>query len=416
MSSTQVPIKLNVFDFDGALFKSPRPNPQLWCADFINLLTQEHFLYKNWYQDKRSLDIGEDAILPDWWNSEGLSDVRQSMIEPDSLTILLSGRKYSEFHQVITRMVGKKGLIFDIMGFVPEKDVLDWQLYYNPEIVNKIGLDRYNMLKEYKTKIYVFTNINQFKEQFIGTILLHHPTIESVNVWKDSLSSSSMFKIFLDNKLIDTGRAKRTRFIELPLEKCFLEPFKEWEFVLSLLRDHNGYVNSLPEPASPSPFRISYVAPTRKIQYVGIFFAEDAINTLRLKYPPPKYKSAIEREWSFEGSYIFLSIIPTARLLHERGTIVTLKVIAQCVYENRYYFLKVEKLTVAGLRQDDLFIMLASDKKYGGGFPDPREVNPVWERIPNERQVLVKGIVATKCIMGHLLVKNININLHNTTI
>ncbi|CAG8842493.1 27464_t:CDS:1, partial [Racocetra persica] len=73
-------------------------------------------------------------------------------------------------------------------------------------------------------------------------------------------------------------------------------------------------------------------------------------------------------------------------LLQERGTIVTVKVIARCVYEYRYYFLKVEKLTFAGINQDDLFIMLASDKKFGGGFPDPRDVNPDWERIPSEKQ------------------------------
>ncbi|CAG8821596.1 18410_t:CDS:1, partial [Racocetra fulgida] len=119
-----------------------------------------------------------------------------------------------------------------------------------------------------------------------------------------SLSSSSMFKIFLDNKLIDTGRAKRTHFIEMPMERSFLEPFKEWEFVIALLKDHNAYVNRLSESATVSP--ISRVALARKIQYVGIFFGEDAIRTLRHNYPPPKNKST-GREWNFEGSYIFLA-------------------------------------------------------------------------------------------------------------
>ncbi|KAF0462930.1 conserved fungal protein [Gigaspora margarita] len=405
MSLTHAPIKLNVFDFDGTLFKSPQPNPQLWNMDFITLLTKEKGLLKNWYQDKRSLDLGEEAELhgwKNWWNSDGLRHARESMKEHDSLNLLLSGRKYSEFHQVITHMIEKNGLIFDIIGFVPEKDILDWQFYYKPIIISKIGRDRYNMLKGYKTKMYIFTNINQFKEQFIGTLLLQHPSIVSVNVWEDSLSCSVTTKKFLEDKLMGTKRAEHIRFIDLNLELSFFEPFKEWEFVLGLLRDHNAYINSSPESAST--LGVSRVSLARKIQYVGVFFGEDAINTLRFNCPPPKRnKNAIEYDWSFEGSYIFLAVNPTTRLLEDRGSIVTVKVIARCIYENRYYFLKVEKLMIAGLSHDELFIMLASDIRSGGGFPDPRSINPDWERIPIERQVTVRGILATKCIMGHVV-------------
>ncbi|RIB22349.1 hypothetical protein C2G38_2075766 [Gigaspora rosea] len=404
MSSTHAPIKLNVFDFDGTLFKSPQPNPQLWNKEFIALLTASEGLLKSWYQDKRSLDIGEEAEFHGWkywWNSDGLKYMRESMKEHDSLNLLLSGRKHSEFHQVITHMIEKKGLIFDIIGFLPETDTLDWQFYYKPTIINKIGQDRYNMLKGYKTKMYIFENINQFKEQFIGTLLLQHPSIVSVNVWEDSLSCSLKTKAFLENKLMSTRRAAHIRFIELNFEQSFLEPFKEWEFVLGLLRDHNAYISN-----SPSTLQVTRVALARKIQYVGVFFGEDAINTLRFNFPPPKRnKNAIEYDWSFDGSYIFLAINPTTRLLEERGSIVMVKVIACSIYENRYYFLKVEKLTIAGLSHDELFIMLASDKKSGGGFPDPQCINPVWERIPIERQISVRGILATKCIMGHINLK-----------
>ncbi|CAG8744381.1 25744_t:CDS:1 [Dentiscutata erythropus] len=409
MSSTRGPIRLNVFDFDGTLFKSPQPNPQLWNKEFIKLLTHENGLLKNWYQDKRSLDLGEEAALygwKNWWNSEGVGHARESMKEQGSLNILLSGRKHSEFHQVITHMIEKKGLIFDVIGFVPDRDILDWQFYYKPAIVSKIGSQRYNMLKEYKTKMYIAQNINQFKEQFIGTLLLQHPSIKSVNVWEDSLSSSPMFTAFLENKLKGTGRVAQTHFIELRFDVCFLEPFKEWEFVLALLRDHNAYINNAPGPAPI--LRVSRVALARKIQYVGVFFGEDAINTLRRNYPPPsrnKNKNT-EHDWSFDGSYIFIIVKPTPILLQDRGAIVIVKVIARSIYEDRYYFLKVEKVTIAGQCYDDLFIMLASDKNLGGGFPDPRYVNLDWERVPTERQISVRGILATKCIMGHTLVNS----------
>src|SRR3712207_2723881 len=70
--------RLDIFDFDNTLFKSPVPNPQLWDSHFLGLLMGYGRVGKGWYHDLRTLELGEQVESSGWagwWNEEVVSTI-----------------------------------------------------------------------------------------------------------------------------------------------------------------------------------------------------------------------------------------------------------------------------------------------------------------------------------------------------
>ena len=84
---------LNIFDFDGTLFKSPLPNPRLWSSDLIaKLKAQPCEKGLGWFQDPITLSPPYVPATPgpEWWNLPLLDIVRESMAHPDTVPGILS--------------------------------------------------------------------------------------------------------------------------------------------------------------------------------------------------------------------------------------------------------------------------------------------------------------------------------------
>lgn len=104
-------MKLNLFDFDGTLFKSPEYKPEWWDV------AGEY----SWFSEPISLTEPCVPLRPsnDWWIEASVRDAKKALQDPDAITIICTGRVESHRPRLIS-LLQKKGLRgFDGMFFNP---------------------------------------------------------------------------------------------------------------------------------------------------------------------------------------------------------------------------------------------------------------------------------------------------------
>jgi len=108
-------VRLNIFDFDGTIFYSPSPNPELWDNKTLGKLTGEiRSGGYGWYQNPITLD--DEFIDDDAFVDEIVYEVRKSMDDSNSVTVMLTGRT-SEYEPQVKKLLQQEGLKFDEYGF-----------------------------------------------------------------------------------------------------------------------------------------------------------------------------------------------------------------------------------------------------------------------------------------------------------
>lgn len=404
IQSEQTPLVINIFDFDGTLFSSPEPNSAIWEGRLVGLLKNENIIFKGWYQDRRSLSFGPQEMqngLENRWNNKLVNIVKRSMRDENTLTVLLTGRNYDEFHELITNMVERKGMRFDVMGFKPTNNIIDWQKYYKTNIIGKIGRDMYEELimnqtitgtQKLKTK--------EFKMNFIKDLISHHPPPISINIWEDRPNHFKAFETYLE-KLKSFGKIKEGTVYKVFLPRIYLEPFREYEIVMEMIKDHNYRSTQI---------HLGKIGIVRKIQYAGIFFDQQVIDKLKRIYPPPN----VNGEWVFDGPYVLIKKNVSNEWLKShcegRGAIVTMKITGFGIYQNRIYCLRVSEYenslekTPIGMRCGKLFsdcpepFINFAHVKGTEGFHNTERINFDW--IKYDKQIVVQGIIAAKYILG----------------
>lgn len=169
------PKQLDIFDFDSTLFLSPLPSATLWHPNLIQALTSEDYEWPGWWRDIRSLQLGDEVEKDGWqgyWNEDVVAQAKESMADPDRLTVVLTGRRYHPFHAVIPRMLAAHGLEFDMVCLRPDPELAD-----GPS---------------------VFKSTMDFKTSYILFMLANVPSIESIVMWDDRAHHVKRFQQFLD--------------------------------------------------------------------------------------------------------------------------------------------------------------------------------------------------------------------------
>jgi len=131
-------LKLNVFDFDDTLFKSPEP-PSDWKKSI-----------GTWYYEPQSLSRDLISDGSDLWNEHVVSKAMECLNDNNAITILLTGRNNRNFNQVVNELLLVKGLNFD---------------YVN---LNKGG------------------DTGKFKIREISSILQNNDNIKTIEFWDDN--------------------------------------------------------------------------------------------------------------------------------------------------------------------------------------------------------------------------------------
>uniref|UniRef100_A0A6B2L658 Swiss Army Knife RNA repair protein HAD domain-containing protein n=1 Tax=Arcella intermedia TaxID=1963864 RepID=A0A6B2L658_9EUKA len=132
---------MNVFDFDGTLFKSPVPNPQNWDSKLIGKLKSTiDSQGLGWYQDILTLSEPYVPSNPgeEWFVTHIKEQVRKSMREQKCATALLTGRTVN-YAGIIHKIIQSAGLEFDDYGFKPLTEVttMNFKKQYLRDLVSK---------------------------------------------------------------------------------------------------------------------------------------------------------------------------------------------------------------------------------------------------------------------------------------
>jgi hypothetical protein len=111
------PTRLEVFDFDNTLFRSPE-KPAGWPEG------------KGWWGRPESLEAPCVPEQPDesWWNAEVAAEARRAIDDPDTLAVLMTGRLVKRFTGRVTDLLRQAGLDFDEVHLTPGGGTLPFKL------------------------------------------------------------------------------------------------------------------------------------------------------------------------------------------------------------------------------------------------------------------------------------------------
>ncbi|AVK76646.1 hypothetical protein pneo_cds_1039 [Pandoravirus neocaledonia] len=175
--------QLNIFDFDGTLFRSPEPNADKWTrASIATIKNGPKAKGLGWFQDVTTLCPPYVPEIPggEWWNAPLLCRVRESMADPRSVTVLLTGRSES-YRQRINAIVGSAALVFDAVGLKPPS---------GPSTID-------------------------YKTQFIADLIAKHAP-RKVNMWDDRVEQIKGFVAFLTAEKESSGIDFEVHRVEIP--------------------------------------------------------------------------------------------------------------------------------------------------------------------------------------------------------
>jgi len=223
---------VNIFDFDGTLFRSPVPNPKLWDNSLIGKIhstTDQSGL--GWFQDIITLSHPYVPLYPEekWYVAEVKEKVLESMKDPTAITVLLTGRTV-QYQSMIKRIVDHAGLQFDEYGLKP-----------GPEV----------------------TTLN-FKIDFIAKLVSKYQPYRLV-LWEDRPTHAEKFTIRLKQKFpyVDC------RVIAVPSAETYLPQHLELELIQTLSLNSGN--------------KMDY---KEIISFAGVFLDDESCQLLKTRFPP----------------------------------------------------------------------------------------------------------------------------------
>ncbi|CAG8485746.1 2070_t:CDS:1 [Ambispora gerdemannii] len=188
---------------------------------------------KGWFQEPRSLDTSlfpEKNAWHSWWNETTISFVQQSISDPNALTVLLTGRQYSPFHEKIKSMLLSRKLFFDVISLKPDDSKIQWELMYRqPQLSEKFKGKVTDIPANYTTIIY--------KKALIQGLVKHHPSVREISIWEDRQRHVRYFKRFLDD-FIEQGIIEQGTIHVVRCKEKYLDEQSEIELVNSMIEEN----------------------------------------------------------------------------------------------------------------------------------------------------------------------------------
>jgi hypothetical protein len=188
---------IKIFDFDGTIFNSPIPNKELWDSNmFGKLMSEVECGGYGWFQNTITLD--DKYIQTSHFNESVVAEIRAATEDPDTVTVLLTGRT-TAYEAQVKRILDSMNLTFDHYGFKP------------------IAKNQ---------KIYTMN----FKQEFIRELVSMYGDVVSIEMWDDRRKHVDRFNDFLDILELNGGVhfiKESERYMDPSLEREVVERLKE---------------------------------------------------------------------------------------------------------------------------------------------------------------------------------------------
>jgi len=138
---------LHVFDFDGTLFRSPeKPD---WWGD------------KGWWGNPESLSppCVPEKPGPDWWVSSTVAEAKKSIADPETFTVLITGRLVKKFHARMFHLLGGVGLRFDEVHLTPGGGTLPFKLKVIESLIHKLQVEKIEVWEDRSEHVGAFKSL-----------------------------------------------------------------------------------------------------------------------------------------------------------------------------------------------------------------------------------------------------------------
>ena len=227
--------RLHIYDFDNTLYKSPSPNRILYSNRAIrNLLTNDVMTTGGWYDQPCFLEESFKMCVADtqqlFWNEQMLSLTSLSYRDPETISIVLTGRKQEPFSSLMEKMLTVTRKLA-----VASED--------NDSLYNKWSKDsnflKFNAVCLKKRISRQASNLPtfQYKSSLIADFIRNYPNLEEITVYDDRLQHIKQFKSFFHQM------RPRPRFqwfvIPVPQLSINLDPVAEYSLVHRVIQECN---------------------------------------------------------------------------------------------------------------------------------------------------------------------------------
>ncbi|XJO75368.1 hypothetical protein BDV3_006060 [Batrachochytrium dendrobatidis] len=107
--------RLEIYDFDSTLFRSPLPSSDLWTPALKGKVMADCA----WFSEPRTLETPYIPLVPEntWWHDETIAHALNALSNKNTLTVLLTGRRHDRFSARIQKLCLSKQpepLAFDL--------------------------------------------------------------------------------------------------------------------------------------------------------------------------------------------------------------------------------------------------------------------------------------------------------------
>ncbi|TVY71432.1 Uncharacterized protein LSUE1_G005725 [Lachnellula suecica] len=372
---------LHVYDFDNTLFSSPLPNPKLWNGPTIGFLqSPDSFTNGGWWHDSRILAATGDGVEKEeprawdgWWNERIVELVQLSMRQKDALTVLLTGRSEKGFGDLLKKMVGSKGLDFDMITLKPAAGPNNER----------------------------FSSTMNFKQNFLETLMETYKSAEEIRVYEDRVRHVKGFRdYFLGyNKRQNGHGGKPTRgpivaeVVQVADGATQLEPVVEAAEVQRILNDHNEHVSRAK--------RGTRLQIKKTVFYTGYLISNtDTQKLLTLANLPPNMP---DNEMKFLANNVLITPRPCPESILQKvggmGSKTTWEVTGTAVYENKIWAASVRPIPETKPHYTDNpapIVVLALRK---GARPIDAGKIQNWQPVPQDKQFVFESTVGEKVLL-----------------
>lgn len=209
--------RIHIYDFDATLFKTPLPNPDLLSTSAISILESLNGLHGGgWWADSRFLfGTGEgyekerSRAWEGWWDEKVVELARLSQKDPETLSIVLTGRRAEEFKHLIRTMLDAKELKFDAV--ILRKDLNGGE------------------------------STLQYKSTVISEIVKYYKMATEVTIYEDKAKQAAGFRKSLRHLRTRYHRANLVYdVVEVYDPQKYLDPLVELALIENAIEDHNN--------------------------------------------------------------------------------------------------------------------------------------------------------------------------------
>jgi hypothetical protein len=363
------------------VFNSPLPNNKIWNGFTIGFLqTQDTFASGGWWHDSRILSATGDGLEKEeprawegWWNEKIVELVQLSMQQKDALTVLLTGRAEGNFGDLIKRIVGSKGLEFDMVGLKPA-----------------VGPNHQK-----------FSSTMAFKQEFLTSLMETYKKAEEIRIYEDRPRHVKDFRDFLTNYNkrqngiggYPTRGPITAEVVQVADGSTVLDPVQEVAEVQRIINDHNAVAA---RERGRKRFQIK-----KTVFYTGYLINEtDTQRLLTLAQLPPNMP---ETELKFHANNVLITPRPCPNSILEKvggmGSITTWEVTGTAVFENRIWAAQVRPVpeTTKIYTENPVPIVVLALRK--GAKPIDAGKIQNWQPVPKEKAIKFDSIVGEKVIL-----------------